>query len=73
MIEVRGGEHDMRRPHPHHLLQVRPSSDAAASVAPRLPCRIEPTARPAGSARWCHAAGRSLGTHHRRARSGRAG
>jgi hypothetical protein len=43
MIQVRGGKHDARRPHPHHLLEVGPAIDTAASVAPCLPCRIEPS------------------------------
>jgi hypothetical protein len=43
MIKVRSGKHDMRCPHPDDLLQVRPTSDAPASVAPRLPCLIVPS------------------------------
>lgn len=42
VIEVRGGEHDARRPHPHHLFQVGPAGDAATAIAPRLACWIEP-------------------------------
>ena len=40
MIQVRGGEHDARRPQPHDLFQVGPAGDTAAPVAPRLSCRI---------------------------------
>jgi hypothetical protein len=43
MIEVRSGKHNMRCPHLSDLLQVRPTSDASAPVAPRLPCLIVPS------------------------------
>jgi hypothetical protein len=43
MIKVRGGKHDMRCPHLSDLFQIRPASDAPASVAPRLPCLIVPS------------------------------
>jgi hypothetical protein len=43
MIEVRSGKHNMRCPHLSDLLQVRPTSDASAPVAPRLPYLIVPS------------------------------
>jgi hypothetical protein len=43
MIQMRGGKHNMRCPHLSDLLQVRPTSDASAPVAPRLPCLIVPS------------------------------
>jgi len=42
VIQVRGGEHDARRPHPPRLFEVGPSGDAATAIAPRLACWIEP-------------------------------
>ena len=42
VIQMRGGEHDARRPQPRHLLQVGPAGNTATSVAPRLPVRIVP-------------------------------
>jgi hypothetical protein len=69
MIEVRSGKHNMRCPHLSDLLQVRPTSDASAPVAPRLPCLIHrPSAKqrtvvPCGAAATlAHAAG-PLETH----------
>ena len=43
MSKVRSGEHDMRCPHVRDLLQVRPTSNAPATIAPRLPCLIVPS------------------------------
>jgi hypothetical protein len=43
MIEVRGGKHDMRCPDPSDLLQIRPTSGAPPSVAPRISCLIVPS------------------------------
>jgi hypothetical protein len=43
VIEVRGGEHDARRPQPHHLLEVGPAGEAAALVAPGGSLGIEPS------------------------------
>ena len=42
VIQVRGSEHDARCPHPHDLFKVGPMGDAAMSVTPCSPCRIEP-------------------------------
>jgi hypothetical protein len=42
MIKMRGGKHDMRCPHLGYLLQVGPTSNAPAAVAPRLPYLIVP-------------------------------
>ena len=42
MIEVRGGQHDARRPQPHQVFQIGPAGDAAAAVAPGVLRRIEP-------------------------------
>jgi hypothetical protein len=43
VIQVRSGKHDMRCPDPSDLFQIRPTSNAPASVAPRLPCLIVPS------------------------------
>ena len=60
MIQVRGGEHDARRPQPHDLFQVGPAGDTAAPVAPRLSYRkystdylqAESAAKHAGAGIW---------------------
>jgi hypothetical protein len=40
---MRGGKHVTRCPHSNDLRQVRPASNVAPPVAPRLPCLIVPS------------------------------
>jgi hypothetical protein len=69
MIQVRSGEHDARRPQPHHLLQVGPAGGAAAPVAPRG--RAESYHRPSGKQRTVDPWGRPQPWHTPPARSKR--
>jgi hypothetical protein len=43
VIEMRSGKYDSRCPDPSDLLQIRPTSNAPASVAPRVSCLIVPS------------------------------
>jgi hypothetical protein len=43
VIQVRGGQHDARRPHHRHLFEVGPAGGPAAPISPRVLRRIVPS------------------------------